>query len=156
MGLLVITLIYYVFLYLDKVQQVRGHVHNWSENGTADTTRTPSSKNDMNTQIECGLEQIIIRPGFYSKFDAEIRTYRVGDCFFDAANFDEIVILSQNIDPDLHVVNIATSYDIMKDNFKIVRIIIEELLGIIESPDREIGSFASTEILEVLNGTSNF
>ena len=37
---------------------------------------------------------------------------------------DEIVILSQNIDPDLHVVNIATSYDIMKDNFKIVRIII--------------------------------
>ena len=65
---------------------------------------------------------------------------------------DEIVILSQNIDPDLHVVNIATSYDIMKDNFKIVRIIIEELLGIIESPDREIGSFASTEILEVLNG----
>ena len=40
----------------------------------------------------------------------------------------------------------------MKDNFKIVRIIIEELLGIIESPDREIGSFASTEILEVLNG----
>ena len=40
----------------------------------------------------------------------------------------------------------------MKDNFKIVRIIIEELLGIIESPDREIGSFASIEILEVLNG----
>lgn len=65
---------------------------------------------------------------------------------------DEIVILSQNIDPDLHVVNIATSYDIMKDNFKIVRIIIEELLGIIESPNREIDSFASTEILEVLKG----
>ena len=50
------------------------------------------------------------------------------------------------------MVNIATSYDIMKDNFKIVRIIIEELLGIIESPNREIDSFASTEILEVLKG----
>ena len=63
---------------------------------------------------------------------------------------DEIVILSQNIDPDLHVVNICTSYDIMKDRFKIIRIIIEELLGIIDSLDREDSSFAAMEILETL------
>ena len=42
---------------------------------------------------------------------------------------EEIVIISQNIDANLHVVNISTSFDIMKDNFKIVRIIIEDLLG---------------------------
>ena len=43
---------------------------------------------------------------------------------------EEIVIISQNIDANLHVVNISTSFDIMKDNFKIVRIIIEDLLGL--------------------------
>ena len=40
------------------------------------------------------------------------------------------MIISQNIDANLHVVNISTSFDIMKDNFKIVRIIIEDLLGL--------------------------
>ena len=107
-----ITLIYYIFLYLDKVQHARGQVNTWSHNGTIDsgTTRTSASKNDKNTQIECGLEQIIIRPGFYSKFDAEIKTYRVGECFFDATNFDEIVIFSRNwiFDCGFRQVNVTT------------------------------------------------
>ena len=63
---------------------------------------------------------------------------------------DEIVILSQNIDLDLHVVSISSSYDIQKDRFKLIRIIIEELLGIIDSLDREDGSFAAMEILATL------
>ena len=50
---------------------------------------------------------------------------------------EEIVVISQNIDASLHVVNISTSYDIQKDDFKIVRIIIEDLLGIVEQIDRE-------------------
>ena len=49
---------------------------------------------------------------------------------------EEIVVISQNIDASLHVVNISTSYDIQKDDFKIVRIIIEDLLGIVEQVDR--------------------
>ena len=108
-----ITLIYYIFLFLDKVQHVHGQVHTWSNSGTIGTTEKTKSKNDSNdrnTQIECGLEQIIIRPGFYSKFDVEIKTYRIGDCFFDATNFDEIVILSQNwmFDCGFRQVNVTT------------------------------------------------
>jgi class 3 adenylate cyclase/tetratricopeptide (TPR) repeat protein len=66
---------------------------------------------------------------------------------------EEIVIISQNIDANLHVVNIATSYDIMKDDFKLVRIIIEDLLGIIDLVDRGPGSEAEAAILETLKGS---
>jgi class 3 adenylate cyclase len=66
---------------------------------------------------------------------------------------EEIVIISQNIDANLHVVNISTSFDIMKDNFKIVRIIIEDLLGIIDQIDRSPNSFAERAILETLKGS---
>ena len=52
-------------------------------------------QNDINTQIECGTKQIIIRPGVYSMFDAEIKAYRIGDCFFDALSFDEIEFAQQ-------------------------------------------------------------
>lgn len=66
---------------------------------------------------------------------------------------EEIVIISQNIDANLHVVNISTSFDIMKDDFKIVRIIIEDLLGIIDQIDRSPNSFAEKAILETLQGS---
>ena len=65
---------------------------------------------------------------------------------------EEIVVISQNIDACLHVVNISTSYDIMKDDYKIVRIIIEDLLGIVEQCDRSPGSEAERSILETLKG----
>jgi len=106
-------LIYYVFLYLEKVQQVRGQLpHNGSFAETAkhSVQSIQNDKTDKNTQIECGLEQIVIRPGVYSMFDAEIKTYRVGDCFFDASNFDEIVILTKNwiFDCGFRQVNMTT------------------------------------------------
>ena len=50
------------------------------------------------------------------------------------------------------MVNISTSYDIMKDDYKIVRIIIEDLLGIVEQCDRSPGSEAEHSILETLKG----
>lgn len=66
---------------------------------------------------------------------------------------EEIVVISQNIDPNLHVVNISTSYDIMKDDFKIVRIIIEDLLGIVDRTDRSPGSDAEFSIKEALQNS---
>ena len=107
-----------MFLFFEKVQEVRGQVNTASHNQTVGTVPAPAKtiRNDINTQIECGTKQIIIRPGVYSMFDVEIKTYRIGDCFFDALSFDEIVILSNNwiFDCGFRQVNMTTSPNVDK------------------------------------------
>lgn len=63
---------------------------------------------------------------------------------------DEIVILCQNLHANLHMVHIMSSFDIMKDTFKMIRIVIEDLLGIIDSEERQPGSFAHIELYDAL------
>ena len=136
-----------MFLFFEKVQEVRAQVNTASHNQTVGTGPAPAKtiQNDINTQIECGTKQIIIRPGVYSMFDAEIKTYRIGDCFFDALSFENVDSQSSKI----NLVNCDQSAVISQELTKSER---PELsaASVVISGGRGVGSSENFKILEQL------